>query len=662
MRKKGIWRRIWTVAGAAALTTIVAGGAVGGENNVPVSVPGIPGAVLSVMAAENETAESGAAGSSGLIKGEVQGTDAAESGTAESSDLSDASNLTKGEIHGSGALAEDRDELFREYAERAFEEAASADNRAGEADNQAGGTAGRNDQTVEGTGNDSSSDSGAEEYQEDNQYEAPRYNRLTYKEKEVYLQLKKACRDVADGRRDNSVVLLSGDLRYFDNDNYKHAIDALLADCPYEMYWYSKEDGVSWYGPMVSFCVDPFYSKTGISKTYEVNTSRTGSVQSAINRAKSIAAQAANMSDYDALRFFKDQICDLVSYDDAAAEMADYYGINNMNPWQLIYVFDGDPSTNVVCEGYAKAFKFLCDLYGFTTSSTDCYIVTGTMYDSTGGGGHMWNMVHWYDGRNYMVDVTNCDGYDDTDRLFLVGSQNIGKNYYNGSYRTTNWWINGTCWDYYIYYTDGTVSSETLPLFTDYEVGIASRNLSPSSRKHGATYPNGMGWLNDRGDSFWYEHGVRQGTLNDAKGVWYDGSNRGREIYDPSSDGWYWLDSIYDGAKAIDKEVLIPYIYSNEAAMSDAEMRNCANASDDGMRDYVYNAMKNRSGKWVRYDHNGKMMKGWVTIDGSLAMLYPSQAGNTYYYDNKTGLMAKGWITMGGRLYHFDEQSGKLLN
>ena len=35
---------------------------------------------------------------------------------------------------------------------------------------------------------------------------------------------------------------------------------------------------------------------------------------------------------------------------------------------------------------------------------------------------------------------------------------------------------------------------------------------------------------------------------------------------------------------------------------------------------------------------NGKMLKGWVTITGELAKLYPKQNGNTYYYDNRTGL------------------------
>ena len=177
-----------------------------------------------------------------------------------------------------------------------------------------------------------------------------------------------------------------------------------------------------------------------------------------------------------------------------------------------------------------------------------------------------------------------------------------------------------------------------------------------------------FGWYYKEGKSFWYENGIRQGTMEDANGVMGTdpgtgiATNRGREIYDPESDGWYWLDSIYDGAKAVGKEVWMPYIYQDEANWRDNEetARNIAYESDEGMGECVLNAIRNRSGKWVRYDENGKMLKGWVTIEGALADLYPEQAGNTYYYDNRTGLMAKGEVTIGGQTYHFDETTGAL--
>ena len=164
------------------------------------------------------------------------------------------------------------------------------------------------------------------------------------------------------------------------------------------------------------------------------------------------------------------------------------------------------------------------------------------------------------------------------------------------------------------------------------------------------------------GKQYWYEDGVLQGTYNDPKGVLGDGTVRGREIYDPATDAWYWLDSVYNGAKAVGKEVWIPYIYQNEAGFSEQDILDNAAASDDGLQKFTADCIRQRTGKWVRYDENGKMLKGWVTIEGALADCYPDQKGNTYYYDNKTGLMAKGNITLDGKDYYFDEITGVLQN
>ncbi len=167
-------------------------------------------------------------------------------------------------------------------------------------------------------------------------------------------------------------------------------------------------------------------------------------------------------------------------------------------------------------------------------------------------------------------------------------------------------------------------------------------------------------WNTVGGKSYWYENGIKQGTYNDPQGVLGDGTVRGREIYDSATNGWYWLDAVYDGAKAVGKEVWMPYIYQNEADWDETTIRNIANESDVGMGDFVYQCIKNHTGKWVRYDGNGAMLKGWVTIEGDLAVIYPAQAGKTYYYDHQTGLMAKGYITIDGVTYHFDETSGVL--
>ena len=106
----------------------------------------------------------------------------------------------------------------------------------------------------------------------------------------------------------------------------------------------------------------------------------------------------------------------------------------------------------------------------------------------------------------------------------------------------------------------------------------------------------------------------------------------------------------------------MPYIYQDEDSWNDDEIRRVAGAADEGMRDLTYQYMKNKNGKWVRYDEQGRMLKGWVTITGSLAEMYPDQKGNTYYYDTMTGLMAKGSIVIDGKTYRFDEVTGALIH
>ena len=53
-----------------------------------------------------------------------------------------------------------------------------------------------------------------------------------------------------------------------------------------------------------------------------------------------------------------------------------------------------------VCEGYTKAFTYLCHQYGL-----DCVGVTGSTYKSGGASDHAWNLVK-VDGSWYYVDVT----------------------------------------------------------------------------------------------------------------------------------------------------------------------------------------------------------------------------------------------------------------
>ena len=207
-------------------------------------------------------------------------------------------------------------------------------------------------------------------------------------------------------------------------------LEALLADCPYELYWFDKVTGVkpdysitrtkSYIridGVTLCFTVADEYA----AGTYKLDTSCISTVNKAINKAKSIVSSASGLTDLEKLERYRSQICSLTNYNTDAAEGFYDYG----NPWQLIWVFDGNSSTKVVCEGYAKAFQYLCDLTSFNYSLITCYTVTGEMSSnvSYGSEGHMWNLVTMDDGKNYLVDVTNCDAgsIGAPTKLFLQG-------------------------------------------------------------------------------------------------------------------------------------------------------------------------------------------------------------------------------------------------
>ena len=281
-------------------------------------------------------------------------------------------------------------------------------------------------------------------------------DRLSGLEKDIYTDLKTKITEVATGARSSTVFDVSADFSGLKwakeeldvsaivsggsvtdeaqtavNKAFSQAVDlgkilnCLLADCPYELYWFNKTSGmavqrgisysstsVSITGLTLSFTVASAYA----SETYTANTTKTGATSTAIANAKAIVTANASKTDREKLEAYRAKICELVSYNSSAAGGGTAYG----DPWQLIYVFDGDTGTNVVCEGYAKAFQYLCDLSTFSGDVT-CYTVTGAMTGGTGAGGHMWNVVK-LENKNLLVDVTNCDSgtIGATTKLFLV--------------------------------------------------------------------------------------------------------------------------------------------------------------------------------------------------------------------------------------------------
>lgn len=140
--------------------------------------------------------------------------------------------------------------------------------------------------------------------------------------------------------------------------------------------------------------------------------------------------------------------------------------------------------------------------------------------------------------------------------------------------------------DYYVF---DRVISDTVTL-SDKEVP----GVEPDPVKNG--------WVVDEnGEKYWYDNGVMATD---------------KEVYDPSTDAWYWFDA--DGTMAYSKDVYMP-------------------ASD----------------KWVRYDENGHMIKGEHYQNG------------WYWFDLTTGAMSKGFVFVpdqnGGKWVYYNEIDGKMM-
>lgn len=204
--------------------------------------------------------------------------------------------------------------------------------------------------------------------------------------------------------------------------NLNTLLDSLLADNPYDLYWYDKTAGTRMsynisigQQATISQIIFEFYVAVEYQEgsNLAVSTSKATAAGNAAQTAQGIAAQYVGLSPYAQMSAFKDEICELTDYNHSVVSGAAYG-----DPWQIIYVFDNDPNTTVVCEGYAKAFQYLCDLNGLTS-----YTVTGPMGGGTGAGPHMWNIVT-LEGQNYLVDVTNSDTgtAGQNGELFLAGT------------------------------------------------------------------------------------------------------------------------------------------------------------------------------------------------------------------------------------------------
>lgn len=111
---------------------------------------------------------------------------------------------------------------------------------------------------------------------------------------------------------------------------------------------------------------------------------------------------------YNFVKDVHDYLCNSIIYPDIPS---DYYVGDCHDAYGALV------NGYAVCQGYAEAFKLICDLY-----KIPCVYISGT----ANGGGHAWNAVQMDDGKWYLIDAT----WDDQDSYlfddyFLCGLNSV---------------------------------------------------------------------------------------------------------------------------------------------------------------------------------------------------------------------------------------------
>ena len=185
-----------------------------------------------------------------------------------------------------------------------------------------------------------------------------------------------------------------------------------------------------------------------LSVTFDISNSWTGTGGRGIDQDMSTVTDAVTKrvteanektSTYEKLLTVHDWLTKNNAYNEAAANGGPNHA--DRTPWEAISALTSDETLQPVCEGYARAFKLICD-----QMNIPCVLVSGTV----NSGAHMWNYVQMENGKWYAVDVTWDDpvGGSSTGNVsnserhdyFLVGSNTKvdGATTFDGNHNATS--------------------------------------------------------------------------------------------------------------------------------------------------------------------------------------------------------------------------------
>ncbi len=224
------------------------------------------------------------------------------------------------------------------------------------------------------------------------------YNALSGRQKKIYKVFYSAAIGMTDGffRVSESYDEVKTDIAL--------AYTALLRDHA-EIFWLPNQYLVSELGNV-------FYNETVVAFNYSGNEKKVSyavtkeerdTMKEALDKkVDEILLKAEDFeTEYEKEKFFNDYICENTEYDKNAT-------LSHTSFACLV-------SGKALCEGYARAFKLLCNKAGI-----ECDLIVGYAEDT----GHMWNSVN-IDGKHSFVDVTWNDTAESSQYMYfnITGSQ-----------------------------------------------------------------------------------------------------------------------------------------------------------------------------------------------------------------------------------------------
>ena len=215
------------------------------------------------------------------------------------------------------------------------------------------------------------------------------------------------------------------------SEEISHQMSSAMAAFQYdhpEVYWFRGME-MSW--KYEGEYIDNYTKIRWTAKEYTVTPTiyYAGAADDQDSFEKGVDAAVASLSaefstddtSYEKAKKIHDWINSRVSYNYKAAS---YGGSSYMYAHTPYPVFADKYGNEVVCEGYAKAFKILCDRFDIP-----CTLVSGMAYTGSGSSGeaHMWNLVKMPDEKWYGVDATWDDsGNAGYDTYFAAGANTKG--------------------------------------------------------------------------------------------------------------------------------------------------------------------------------------------------------------------------------------------